>query len=898
MQKKFVSLALTLAFVSQALIPWPAAAQYGAYDSYPSQPAGLSQEVSNLLKMRESGKKPGGASQYADRLRREDPQFYTTSELEVVKYKHAEEPPAEAARAEEKPKTFLETNRDFFKEDVIENTSEAKVQDVDLNLEPFGYKIFTRQKEFSFSPILNAAAPPDYVVGPGDGLIVHAWNKLVDDNFAVEVNREGKINISKLGELYIWGLKFKDVEKLIEKEISKIYSECKVSVTLGKIRSIDVFVVGEVVTPGTYTISALSTVLNALMIAGGPTPTGTLRKIQLKRPGEEPKVIDLYSFLLSGDRNDDLRLNSQDTIFVPVVGDTVGIAGNVKRPGIYEMVKPVDIGELVKMAGGMTAKGYANLVQLIRTVNNEKRNIIDVDLSGKKSPITLKDGDLVKVFSIYNRASNYVTIGGNIERPGNYQWHDGMRVSELLKRGGNLLPNTYLEKAELKRIISGASYKYAQNSQSCDSGYELIYVDLAAIRSADAKSDIALAPMDMLKIFAKEEVRPQPRVTIAGAVFKPGIFELASNMRIRDLVFLSGNIRPEAYLEKAEIIRRKALYRAAASGEAAQSWLRKDRNGKETFDKYEHDLITVNLRKALEGDSEENILLENFDQVNILQISEGISNQVVTIEGEVKYPGKYIIKRGEKLSSVIGRAGGLTDQAFMEGAVFTRKNVQERQTESMRKLIMDARSKIAETSAQLSEKSDEPGRVAEERAALKLQQDEIEKIALGLPTGRITINLKSILSDASSEVNLSLENGDRLEVPQTPSDVTILGEVYNPGSVVYSPGMTLDYYLQQMGGLTSNADRSRVFIVRADGTTISKTSYQKYYSMLNFRYEKVSQKLKTIFRPGKFEDIVIERGDSVNVPTKVKVYSNQMKETIDLVYKLTLTFAGIKAAFR
>ncbi|MEZ7892750.1 MAG: SLBB domain-containing protein [Candidatus Wallbacteria bacterium] len=889
---------------------------------------------------------------------KQDEQFYNLDELYKVK-------------------TFADYNREFFKEDVTKQETISKVQDINLDLEPFGYKIFENSQNLNFSPIMNVAAPDDYVVGPGDGLIIHVWNKLMDESFAVETTREGKVNIPKIGEVYIWGLKFKDVEKVIEREISKLFSDCKVSVSLGKIRSIDVFIAGEVSNPGTYTIPALSTVLNGLMMAGGPTKNGSLRKIILRR-GSEEKVIDLYKFLLYGDRADDLRLNSQDTIFVPIIGDTAGIAGNVKRPGIYEIIKGSEIAELIRMAGGITAKGYLSNVQLIRTVNNEKRVIMDVK-ANEKSGVIIKDGDLVKVFSIFNKASNFFNIEGNIERPGSYQFVEGMRVSDALKCGGTILSGTFMEKAELRRVITeGKAYNYSQTQQTTDAGYELIYVNIGEVLAGNKKSDIQLKPMDTLKIFSKETVRPQPKIAVSGAIFKPGIYDLAAKMRVRDAIFLAGNIMPEAFLERAEIVRRVPVIKkevtalkeiiqtktgevilapavlktaevavgtaeiksvskletlknklkeqmakknkkessvkaavieednikktqAAPEEEKIKNdavLIQKQTDSKEKFENYEHKVITINLRKAMEGDPEENIMLENFDQINILKVSEGVANNSVEVIGEVKYPGNFIIKRGERLSSLLERTGGFTKDAFLNGVIFTRKSVQERQQENIKKLVSEAREKIKETSAMLAKNAENAEQVKQEREALQVQEKEIEKIAEEMPKGRITIMLSDLVNNKNSVMDIELEDGDKLYIPRTPSDVAILGEVYNPGAVIFRPDTKLETYLEWMGGYTRNADKSRIYVVKADGTTISKTAFLKHRTILNFRYEKSSEEAKQAMKYDKFEDILIERGDTIYVPTAVKVYRNETKEIIDLVYKLTLTFAGIKAAFK
>lgn len=742
-----------------------------------------------------------------------------------------------------------------------------------LQMPAFGYDFFAGAPPVA-EPSIQAAAGPEYRLGPGDGLMIHLWNNTVDEVFPAEIGRDGKLIVPKAGEIMASGMAIGDLENRLTEKFQRIYSAPSVSVSLGKVRTITVYVVGEVERPGSYPLNSLSTLLTALVQAGGPTSRGSLRKIRLKRRGGDDRRIDLYDFLLRGDRDDDLRLSEGDSIFVPVLGQSVMIHGNVRRPGIYELKDRTSLSEALEMAGGISSAGFSGMVQLVRTSKHIRRQMSDIP-ANKRDSTRIQDGDSIHVTGVYRSLENFVRISGNVERPGSYQWLPGMRLRDLLSRGVRLLPRTHLKRGDLlRRYGTKREYDYAQTTVKSAIESEIIPVNLEAVLEGGKTTNLELKPGDELVIYRSEEIIPEPTVRIGGAVRRPGTYPLIGGMTIRDLLFRAGNVLPHALLDRVEVMRR--IYEGSERAS------------------YREELVVLDLRKVLENDALHNIPLASWDAINILGVSEEILQKKIFLSGEIRNPGEYIIREGEKLSSLLRRAGGFTDKAFLEGAVFTRLSARRQQQEGLRKQVEELQRKVAEVQSEMTLRSEEKAS-SEDLRAVETQQKRIAEFSGFDPEGRVQIRILPLAQLTGSSFDLEVKGGDRVHIPEIPAEITVLGEVVNPGSLLYEDNRTVDDYIQQMGGTTAYADRGRIYVVKADGTTISRTTFSRGRSRFHVRYETdLTRKLSG----GSFERMKIERGDIIHIPARITTKRTTTQELVDMVYKITLTFAGMKAAFK
>ena len=644
----------------------------------------------------------------------------------------------------------------------------------------FGYNMFDGSQE-SFSPILEATPPPDYKLGPGDNIIVNMWGR-VDMQLDLTVDREGKVFIPKAGEIYAWGITLDNFKEHLDHKLSAIYSQYKLSVTLGKIRRIKVFVYGEVKRPGGYTTSSLGTLFNALYLAGGPTQTGSLRKIKHLRNNNVLSEIDLYRFLIEGDNSQDRKLESGDVIFVSVVGPLVMISGQVKRPAIYEMAGNEKITDLVRLGGGTNAEAFLEKVSIDRVSIEDNRIIQNVDLSDRlkgenpvayaASDLDLRDGDRVHVPSMFDLRKNIVKLVGNVKHPGVYGLSDSMRILDLIDNGEQLQHNAYLRRANLFRTY-------------LDERREVFPVNLAEILSGADSTNFQLIDNDSLVVYSQNEIKRDMTVSIIGAVKKPGVYEYFENMRLSDLIFLGGNPLKQSYMLQAEIAR-------VVPGKTAE-------------------ILHANLENVLNGeDSSEDIWLLEDDKVFIRTIPRWREDNNIIVEGEVMFPGAYtLMKDDERLTDVISRSGGFTADAFAEGLVFIRGSIIEDIEKRHVRAIM------ASTETTILDSLNRP--------LPKLDQT----VDLGA-ANRIIINVEDALKNPGSPDNVVLQRGDYIYVPRKPAGVQVLGAVAMNGTVVFKKGKRAEYFIKCSGGFSKNADKKQTRLSRADG--LVKSGIQAFQS--------------------------------------------------------------------
>ena len=653
---------------------------------------------------------------------------------------------------------------------------------------------FSAQTSTSQSAVVPIG--PNYVIGPGDMLVINIWGS-VQETFPVEIDREGKIMLPKAGPLYLWGLKFAEAEERIKGRLNEFYTNFNVDVSMGKIRDIQVFVMGEIKEPGSYAINSQSTIFQALYAAGGPTKLGSLRKIKLIHGDQDREEIDLYPFLLEGENLNYSKIQSGDTIFVPSIGDVVAIAGNVKRPAIYETKSEVPLSDLLAFAGGITSIGDLQRLQVERIRNNERRIMLDIELNRSElgefslNDINMKNGDLVIVSPIARLKHDFVSILGNVERPGDYALSKDMKVSDLIKRAKEFMPGTYLQRAELARVTR-------------DRTREIIPVNLGSI-TLGIDEDIILEEWDILLIYSEAEVQPVPFVEIEGAVNKPGQYELTPGMKVTDLIFRGGGLKPD------EVIKGSELFHIMPGEQPVV------RN------------IAIMQSSGINFSVDKDIILRAGDALFIKSEPSLTKRKIVTVEGEVRFPGTYSIIKGERFSSLLERTGGFTEEAFLEGAFFARKSIKEMQEKMRDKFLEKENRSLLEEQQAILLKGSSTGIVASTATSSSLDTrrqmlDFIESVEI---TGRMVIKLMPISQLKGTKHDILLEDGDVLRMPQIPSAVAVMGSINNPMSIPYESGKGLEYYIRKTGGLTRHGDKSGIYVLRSNGEAVNKFMMSK-----------------------------------------------------------------------
>jgi len=813
------------------------------------------------------------------------------------------------------------------------------------SLEIFGHRLFTSAPS-TFAPITAVPVSNDYIVGPGDEIKVLMWGRL-DASYSLEVDNEGVINFPRVGPLTVAGLTFGELKELIRARAEAI-TGVNVNVSMGRLRTIQVFVLGEVKSPGVYTVSSLASVTNALLASGGPTHLGSLRKVELKRHGRTVTVMDLYEFLLRGDTSADTRLMPGDAIFIPQCGPMVAISGNVKRPAVYEMRDDRALHNALALAGGLKPRAYNQRIQIERAYENRVQIVLDIsyDELHREKPVPLQDGDFVKVFSIHPTPVNAVYLYGNVLRPGEYAYGPGLRILDILPGIEGLDVDTYFDYALVKRYHHG------------DSRTELIPFHLGRLLLSGAAShNLALKPLDEVYVFSKAMFEERRYAVMTGEVRRPGRY-LIDDMKVRDLVFKAGNFTRDAYMAIGHLYRTDLSTKEvqilafdvskAMEGDPEHNFFLQDldeviihstwdyvsrhtvavkgrvnKPGEYPFavnmtvrdlilvggnvmesayldmaelmrfnivegKRVETSLVTFDIRKAMAGDPAHNLALKPFDMVNVKEIPEWKEVRTAVISGEVVFPGAYQLRKEERLSSMIERAGGFKEEAYLRGAYFTRDSVKAVQRQRLQDMIKQMEIEVAhyasgEAQATLSQED-----VAAQAQFLAAQRNLIAKLKEAEPTGRVVISLlpTTVMRDAS--LDMVLESGDRLVVPKSPGTVSVVGAVYNPSALIFeSSKADLGYYLQKTGGPTENAEKDKMYVVRADGTVIAKAQTSWFgiaWSDDERRWEFGQDFEKTTLYPG----------DTVLVPQRVvrPSFMRDVKDVTTILFQLAVT-AGI-----
>ena len=668
---------------------------------------------------------------------------------------------------------------------------------------PFGYDIF-EPKEVSFDPPMTGPVPPDYVLGPGDSVRVQLFGN-VNGIYEFDVTRDGVLNLPELGPITVSGLPFSEFRTDIRQRVKEMLVGTQVSVTMGQLRTIRVFVLGDANRPGSYVVSSLATISSALYRSGGISRVGSLRGIQLKRKGDVVARLDLYDLLLNGDTTGDSRLQPGDVIFVPPVGQQVSVSGAVKRPAIYETSNGTSVADVIELAGGFSPDAYPDTARIERISDTQERIVVSIDAdSAEARNIQARAGDTVIVPRVLPELEDAVTLVGHVHRPGPYQWRDGMRLTDLIRSAWELKPG------------GDSGYVLIRREDPVDRRVRAVSANLAAaLKNPVSPENIALQRRDTVHVFSlsfgRQRVivpildelqlqagldQPYGIVSVTGTVKIPGTYPLEANMRVSDLIRAGGGLAEEAYTLKAELVRYTIV-------------------GAE----YRHTkIVDVDLDAVLRGDISADVVLDEHDNLRISTLPRWDSLWAVTLEGEVRFPGEYRIRRGETLGQILERSGGLTEEAFPEGAIFLRESLRKREQEQIDVL---ARRLEADLTTLSLETADTTGAETLATGSALLQQlRETEAV------GRLVINLVQVAGGDVQNTNgfdgdVELRDGDRLLVPKRAQEVTVIGETQQNASHLYQPGLTREDYIEMSGGLTRRADRKLIYVVRASGAVVT-----------------------------------------------------------------------------
>lgn len=642
---------------------------------------------------------------------------------------------------------------------VVLMENNPKSEDVVQEDQVFGRNIFNT-RNLTFEPSINIATPPNYRLGPGDEVIIDIWGAS-ENTIRQQISPDGTINIGELGPLYLSGMTVEKAQDFLTKELRKIYSDTnnQIRVTLGNTRTIQINVMGEVVQPGTYALSAFSTVFHALYRAGGVNDIGSLRKVQLVRNGKKMATIDVYDFIMHGKTQDDIRLEEGDVVIVPTYESLVQISGNVKRPMRYEMNNGETVETLIGYAGGFTSDAYTKSLRMVRQNGKEYQvNTIDDKDYGS---YRLSDGDMVTAEAILDRFTNKLEIRGAVYRPGIYELNDNVNtVKALIARADSLTDDAFTTRAVLYRLRDNMTREVKQ-------------IDVAALINGTIP-DIVLQRNDVLFIPSIHDINDWGDVEIAGEVIAPGTYPYADNMTLEDLVIAAGGLKESASLVRVDVARR----------------IKNPTSAEDT--KEIGEMFTFSLKDGFVVDGEPGFVLQPYDHVYVRRSPAYSEQKNVAIDGEILYGGTYTLtSKDERISDLVKKAGGTTQFAYVRGAKLVRRaNANELQR--MQDVVVLLRRQMGD------EKVD----------SLGIKVDS---------TFSVGIDLEAALKAPGSDADIILREGDVVVVPEYNNTVRINGAVMQPNVVSYKQGKDVKYYIGQAGGYNQVAKKNKKYIIYMNG---------------------------------------------------------------------------------
>jgi protein involved in polysaccharide export with SLBB domain len=682
------------------------------------------------------------------------------------KAKTEEETDADAATAEATRKVGPLGVRSDFEKFAEEATGQP--------LQVYGRQLFNEVPS-TFAPMDHIPVPADYAIGPGDELLIRVWGK-VDLDASVTVDRNGQISLPKVGTVNVAGLRYEQLESYLRSAVGTIYKGFELNVTLGHLRSIQIFVLGSARQPGAYTVSSLSTLTDALFASGGPSATGTMRHIQLRRGGLQLTELDMYDMLRKGDKSHDVQLLPGDVIYIPTIGPQVAIVGNVNEPGIFELKGDTSITAALECAGGLTNLATIESVLLERIENRKERRVDQFSLDTTGLQRMLRDGDLLKISPISSQFENAVMIRGNVAAPGRFPWHEGMRVSDLIPSREVLLTR---EHWNLQNHL--ADERHTDMMTDIDETNAEINWDYAAIERLDEH-----------------------------------------DLSTRLIPFHLGNAIDNP---------------ASADNQSLKPG----------------DVITIFSRADLELPMEKH-------------------STFVRVDGEVNAPGVYRVNPGETLRDVVKQAGGLTTHSYLYASQLTRVSTRHAQEEQLQIATEQMQRSLISQYASSAPQTDQTA--TDQRAQFDLQQAAIAKLSSIKPTGRIVLKMRPEAATVEDIPDFTLEDGDTFHIPALRSTVQVTGAVYNANAFRHEQGKQLVDYLNDAGGATREADRKRTFLIRADGTVVSRQTHSNRFH-------------------GSFEKLKLMPGDAIIVPEKIRITSkeNNVLQTMQFMSQMAMTGA-------
>ena len=719
----------------------------------------------------------------------------------------------------------------------------TQVPDQDSSLKRFGSDTFLSRGMRSKQVSLDLPVGPDYVLGTGDSININLWGGLAQQ-FTRVVDREGRVTLPEAGPLVVAGFTLEQAQKAIQEALAPQFRDAKIEVSVSRLRTIRVYVVGDVQRPGAYDVSSLSTPLNALYAAGGPTAIGSLRTVRHYRGKELIRDVDLYDFLLHGVRTDTERLQAGDTILVPPAGHQITVSGMVRRPAIYELRTETSLSEVLTLAGGVMVSAQMRDIKVERIQEHEKRITVSVNVPAGSSPdaawkaveaFAIQDGDKVTVAPILPYSERSIYLEGHVVRPGKYPYSDNMSLGDLLRSYQDVLPEPS-DHGEIVRL------------RPPDYRPETIEFNLPQVLIGN--ESVHLQAFDTVRLFGRYET-DAPMVTVHGEVQRPGQYPLPEGLTAAQLVRMAGGFKRSALLDAADL----ASYDI--------------KNG----EKVESHRVTINIGRAVQDqDSSADVMLKSGDILTIHQLS-GWNNigASVMLKGEVTYSGTYGIQEGEKLSSVLKRAGGFTSSAYPAGAVLVRVQVREMEEKGRNELIRQLETTSA--GAHLSPSSNMGEQIGALQMIMAQQTQMVARLKSQPPSGRLVIKISpDIASWEGTPADIEMRAGDVLAIPKRPGFVLVSGQVYNAAALTFVPGKTAGWYLRHAGGATNVANSKEIFVIRANGSVVGRRSGEWYSDSVL--------------------DTKMEPGDVVVVPQKIiggSMFWRNMLATAQVLSSIAIT---------
>jgi len=804
-------------------------------------------------------------------------------------------------------------------------------------LERFGDDVFVFGSGNLAELPMDMPVGPDYVVGPGDGVSIDMWGSVAEKLLRV-VDRQGLLELPEVGAVQVSGKTLGEIQHQVQSVLRSQFRNVGVDVSLAHLRTIRVYIVGDVERPGAYDVSSLSTALNALYQAGGPTSAGSMRVLEHYRGKQLVETVDVYDLLLHGIRGDMQRLEPGDTLRVPPLKDQVTVQGMVRRPAIYELNGEKDLTQVLELAGGVLPTGTLRHIDVERIESHESRTMLRLDIPETNNDasvakaledFTIQDGDKIRITPILPYADKTVYLDGHVSRPGKFAYSDGMKVTDLIKSYKDLLPEPSISHAEIIRL-----------TQPDFTPVVLAFNLGDAMAGKD--QDLVLKPFDTVRIFGKYDFEDPPVITITGEVRDPGDHLTNGLPHLRDAVYLAGGTTRDALLDDAQVFRKTSdgkltvlsvnLARALEGDDKDNILLEprdrvfvsRDLNkmdpatvtisgavglpGKyplgdgmtaaglvrlaggfkrgayteqadltsymiEHGERIVSDHQDVQIAKALEGEPDTDVRLHDGDVLTIRQVT-GWQDLGATIEvkGEVAHPGGYGIQPGERLSSIITRAGGFSSLAYPYGAVFVRVELRDLEEKNRSDLIQMVRAEQAQLKIIPGMETDDQVKL---KATLLIYQKAIDNLENTPPVGRLVIHISSDLKKwANTSNDIQVRAGDKIYIPKKAGMVLVDGSVYNPTGITYKPGKNAGWYLMQAGGPTTSADKRSTFVIRADGSVVGGSA--------------------GAFSGG-VESAELRAGDMVMVPEKDFYWGTKFKSTLQVAQ--LATSVGIAAYY-